>query len=432
MTYKKKNKTHDALQLTWPPNALVKGMMFISTGTGLRSTALILIFILLGRILGPNNYGAYSALLAIAMALGSLTGLGSNYILIRDVARKADQFHAIWSRTLSAIVISGPIILLAYTAIAYVILGDSISLLVITLLGTSEIIFAPLGYAAIAAFQGREKNKQVAFLTLLPMLPRLFAILLLLALKSIYEIESLLTYWSALHAAAAIVASIIAIRMVQKLLVGKNKTTLKGGTKSIREGMMYSFSAVSLKIYSDIVKTMLARMSTFDITGLYSAAYRITDLVLVPVNGLLTAATTELIRNGEQGLKSALSSGLSLLLIPTIYALVSALALYYVAYALPLVLGQAYAPAIPMLQVLSLLPLISLPRLFLQRIFISADRQALLARTILLGSLANIGLNLYLIPAYSWHGAIYATYLSEFLTIVIMAGHITWQKRDII
>ena len=55
----------------------------------------------------------------------------------------------------------------------------------------------------------------------------------------------------------------------------------------VREGFYFAASQTAQTVYNDIDKTMLARLSTLEATGIYGAAYRIIDVSFVPVSALL-------------------------------------------------------------------------------------------------------------------------------------------------
>src|SRR5207244_2519431 len=82
----------------------------------------------------------------------------------------------------------------------------------------------------------------------------------------------------------------------------------------IREGFYFSASQTAQTIYNDIDKTMLARLSTLEATGIYGAAYRLIDVSFVPVSALLWAAYPRFFRAGARGISSSLSYARPLLM----------------------------------------------------------------------------------------------------------------------
>ena len=94
--------------------------------------------------------------------------------------------------------------------------------------------------------------------------------------------------------------------------------------------------------------------------------------------------------------------------------------LYLCAGIMPLLLGATYVDAVPALQWLAWLPVVSLPRLLLQALLIGGDRQNYTVNILAGGGIFNIALNMWLIPLWSWRGAVIATYAAEIAMALLM------------
>ena len=68
----------------------------------------------------------------------------------------------------------------------------------------------------------------------------------------------------------------------------------------LAEGFFFSASLSSQTIYNDIDKTMMAKLSTLDATGIYGAAYRLIEVAILPVRSLLSAAYASFFRHGSK------------------------------------------------------------------------------------------------------------------------------------
>ncbi len=56
--------------VTWRPGRLAKSTFAMTAGMGLRTLAQAAVFLIVARVLGVADYGAYSAVLALAITLG--------------------------------------------------------------------------------------------------------------------------------------------------------------------------------------------------------------------------------------------------------------------------------------------------------------------------------------------------------------------------
>jgi O-antigen/teichoic acid export membrane protein len=405
---------------SWRPGKLAKGTLAMTAGMGLRTIAQAGVFLIVAGVLGVEGYGAFAAVLAIAGTLGSFSGLGTQIILMRDVARDPSCFAEAWGRTLAAIAISTPILLCLYVLFAWAILPSGISWVTIFFIGLAELFFAPLALAGVKAYQGLERIGRAARLVLTPILPRLAGALALLPLALILTPPLRLPVWTALYALAALIAAGYTLRLLHHDLDLPLKADAKGLARHVREGIAFACGAAALKLYADIDKTMLARLATLEAAGAYSAGYRVVDLAQVPLVGLLTSALPKFFRVGEAGSGSIIRYGWRIVPIPLLYAVLVGAAMFACAPLLPLVLGTSYQSTITTLQWLAWLPLIGLPRLMLQHLLIGADQEKTVVSVLGAGAALNILLNMYLIPLWGWQGATIATYIAETLMACTM------------
>ena len=404
----------------WRPGPLAKGTMAMTVAMGLRSLAQALVFLIVARVLGVADYGAYAAVLALSSAFACFSGWGTQILMVRDVSRDHNRFGDAWGRTLTASLVSSPILLVVYMVVARALLPASISLSVILFVGLADLIFAPVSLSAVTAYQGHERLDRAARLSFIPVLPRLAVAVAFSPLQLILSDDMRLSTWAFLYAVAAFAAAIYAWRLVRKELGPAHKPNWGYVWSSLREAIAYAFGSAALKVYADIDKMMLARLATLEAAGAYSAGYRVADLTTVPLLSLLSAAMPRFFRAGEGGVGAALAYAHRILLVPLLYSILAGLGLYFCAGLLALLLGATYSDAVPALQWLAWLPLISLPRLLLQSLLIGGDRQNYAIQVLAGGGLFNIALNLWLIPFWSWRGALAATYAAEIAMALAM------------
>ena len=394
----------------------------MTVGMGLRNLAQAVIFLIVARVLGAADYGAFAAVLTLSTAFGCFSGWGTQILMVRDVSRNLDCFAAAWGRTLAAIVLSAPILVALYIPFAWAVLPDGISLTVIGLIGLADIVFAPIGQSAIMAYQGHERLGRAAQLSLMPVLPRLAGALLLLPLALVLPDPMRLKAWAVVYAVTAIAAILYARKMVRKDLGRPSKPAWLDLLGALREGWTFAFGAAAVKIYADIDKTMLARLATMEVAGAYSAGYRVADLATVPVLSFISAAMPRFFRSGMSGVPAALAFTYRNIPAPLVYCIIAGLGLYLSAGILPLLLGEDYVDAVPVLRWLVWLPALSLPRLLLQSMLIGGDRQNCAVNILAGGGILNIALNLWLIPVWSWRGAVVATYAAEIAMALAMCA----------
>ncbi|GBG15674.1 uncharacterized protein NMK_3285 [Novimethylophilus kurashikiensis] len=402
-----------ALLRKWQLGKISRDTFIMTIGLGLRTFGQAAVFLIIARVLRISDYGAYSAVLALAGAFASFSGFGTQTLLVRDISRNPEYFSIAWGRILGTILFTTPFFLVAYLATAWLILPSNIPFIIAISIGLAELFFNPIGLAAQSAFQGHEHIRGMAQLMLIPVLSRLFGALILFPLSAMVSPTSLLKSWAILYALAGLASAIYSLNIVNRGLGRPSLPTMDIFYKGLREGMPFAFSSAAMKLYTDIDKAMLAKFSTLDAVGAYSAAYRVVDFATVPIMSLLTVTTPQFFRAGEANVQNSFQYARKILPIPLVYALIVGIVFYLAAGLLPLVLGNSFAAAVPSLQWLAWLPLISLPRQFFQTSLISSNYQNFTMIILGSGAALNIALNIWLIPMWSWQGAVVATYFAE-------------------
>jgi O-antigen/teichoic acid export membrane protein len=200
------------------------------------------------------------------------------------------------------------------------------------------------------------------------------------------------------------------------LVLGKlGKPTFRWSVlrSEIREGFYFSASQTAQTIYNDIDKTMLARLSTLEATGVYGAAYRLIDVSFVPISALLWSAYPNFFRAGARGISSSLTFAKPLLLRALSYSGLVCVGLLLSSGLVPYILGAEYAPTAEALRWLAILPVFKALHYFLSDTLTSAGYQGI--RTALQAGVAlfNVLVNLWIIPAYSWRGAAWSSIASD-------------------
>ncbi len=400
----------------WPfrkPGKLARGAAAMTFGLGLRTLGQAMVFLIIARVLGVEEYGAYSAVLALALALGWFAGLGVPSIMLRDTARNPDTFTENWSHTLGALLLTAPILLLLYLAVARVVLPQQIGWTVITCIGLADILLAPLAHAAMQAYQSHERMGRAGRILLAPILPRMGMALLLLALTRVSPSFANLTTWSLGYLIATVASTTYALKLLGNDFNIAHIIHWQKAGSAIREGWPYALGVASGKIYVDIDKLMLASLAGLDIAGGYAAAYRFVDVGSIPLAALLGASLPRILRAGQNGVPALGRYIFRILPLPFCYAAALGTIFFTLSGVLPWLLGTQYEDAVDALRWLAWLPLIKLPRSFAQHALIAADRKMHYAYILTSGALMNITLNLWAIPNWSWNGAIASTYITE-------------------
>lgn len=406
--------------LNYHPGKLFRGTIVISVGTGLRFLGQTCVFVVVARILGSEEYGAYAAIISLAMAFGSFSGLGASVVMLQNTARDPSSFENNWRWTLTAWLLTFPLFFVAYGVFGFILFPTRIESTVIVFMGISEIIISPLVFFVMHAFQGHERSTFVAYLSFLQVATRLVATGILLIMHHMISPPSTLPAWSFLYLLATVGTAIYALHINRREFSASWKFRLEGIGYAIRQGSLFSLGGSFDKACVDADKLMLARLSTLEVTGAYSAAYRLVELVGVPIASFFSAALPRFFQIGKHGMNHSVSFTKRILPFPMVYALGSCLVLFFFAELLPFILGSSFESTVAVLRILAWIPMLTVPRWFLQTIFTTNGRQRIVVIVLAFGACINVIVNLYAIPKWGWQGAACATYISEGAMIVLL------------
>lgn len=403
---------------------LARDTGWLTAGQLVRSAIQAVAFVLVARTLGARGYGAFAGVVALVAVASPFVGLGTENLLVKHVARRpeslAEQWgRAIWWTTITAVVFGA-----AATAIAHLTFPHSIGLGLVAAVVVADMWLARLISAATRLYQAIYRVARVAQLFTLLSAARLAAALAMVSLVPAADPAT----WALLYVAATAIATLISAGIVA-VECGAPRWSALSLKGEWREGLYFSLGLSATRISIDVDKTMLAQLGSLAAAGIYSAAYRIVDVATTPVQALLTSLYASFFSEGAKGPDGPTKYLGRLLPSTLIYTGGVAIVLYALAPIMPLILGPQFADSIPALRWLAAVPILyGIHRLHAQ-LLTGADRQGIRTFGEALAAAMNAGLNLWLIPAYSWKGAVWATLSSESLLVAYMTMAFRFRSR---
>jgi O-antigen/teichoic acid export membrane protein len=381
-------------------------------GTGLNVLLLGVYFVVLARALGPKEYGAFAAVLALSRIFTSYSGWGYGNILIKNVSRDPSKFQAYWGICNLFVLGGGLTLTLLVLLIAKVFLHLSISIAAIVLISLSDLIFAAILALCQQAYLSFDKMSRYMQLQSGGSALRLAGAVLMMVIVR----EPSVLSWSILYFITGMVPTIIGIALVNREL-GRYTFGMKVIKAEILEGFYFSVSQSSQTIYNDIDKTLLASMATLEVAGLYTAAYRFLDFSFTPISGLLISSYANFFRQGENGIRGSVNWAKKIILWASAYGFLAAFVLYFISGLLPFVLGSAYAETAVILRWLSPMIIFRSVELLIANILTGSGHQGVRTSIQLGLALVNFVGTIWLIQLYGWFGAVVASLGTEVLAV---------------
>lgn len=376
----------------------------------LRSLVAALYFALLARSLGVSGYGAFAGVCALAGILAPFASLGTGNLLIQEVARDRDAFPVRWGNCLLITCLSGAIFTAIAIGLTRIVLPQSFPLTLILCIAIADLLFVRLLDISAMAFQALEQMHMTAWFSLALTVSRLAAAVVLL-IKFPHATPQ---QWSSLYLISTAIPASTAVWFVFRL-IGLPAWRIATSPREFVQGFYFSVSMSAQTLYNDIDKTMLARMSGLGAAGLYGAAYRILDAAFSPVGAVQAATYARFFQHGAHGLRIATVFARRILLRAALYSLFGGVALWFAAPYVPLVLGRQFADSTIALRMLSPLLLIRSLHCFAADSLTGAGYQGTRTWLQVVVAVLNVGLNLAILPRFSWRGAACTSLVCEAL-----------------
>ena len=392
---------------------LVQDALWVALGQVLRIGIQAVYFVLIARALGARDYGAYAGVLALVAIAAPFASLGTGNLLIKHVSRDRRRFPQLWGQALAVTVFTGLLLLGAVITVGWFWLPSSIPLRLVLVLGASDLIFARFVDIGAQAYQAHDRLPRTAVLQLLLSPLRLVAAaILILETTSPTALQ-----WGSAYLLSSVAGAALAVTLVIRDL-GRPTLNLRHIGAEWREGALFAITLSAQSTTNDIDKIMLARLAALEAAGVYAAAYRVVDMAFLPVGALLVATYGRFFKHGVRGMRATAAYGRRLLSVGAAYSLGAAVGLYFLAPALPVLLGREYDPAVGAVRLLAVLPLLKAIHYFGADALTGAGYQGLRTGLLLCVAAINVLLNLWLIPLYSWRGAVAATVIADGLLAI--------------
>ena len=381
-------------------------------------------FIILARSFAPERYGAYVGIVAIVSIFIPFAAWGSGEILIKDVARNPSIFRESWGTAILKTIFFGSIFTVLVLVVYSFVSIPNVSIYSVFFVAIANLIFLRINHAARDAFIGIGLLNHTARTIVIVSLNRFFAALIFIVA---FDNPSVLT-WCILYCLATLVSAAISTYLVIKH-VDFPKFNLRTVTDELRLGFSFAISVSAQNIYNDLDKSMLAKLSTLQNTGIYGAAYHILNVAFTPIHSLALASFRKFFQHGEAGIKGSFALCKKILPFSLVYSLIAVAGLALCAPLLPIILGSEYQASTWALVWLSPTIFLRTMHFFAADTLTGANYQNSRSIAQIIVAIFNAGLNFWLIPNYGWHGAIWATLASEFLLMVLLWGFVFRYSR---
>lgn len=310
------------------------------------STSLVLVLrlivqaaalLLVARLLGPEDFGAFAGISALAVMFGAFSTFGTHFVLLGQVAKDPGQRESVLAYALPITMILG-VLLLAVFLLACGLLFSSrgIPLELLVAIGLAEVLLQPFFSLLISENLALGRTAYSQLLATLPLLLRLIAVIVVV----FWGLPKPLTAYAGGYVLASVASLGFAFKYSAQAWPRLSLLRLPT-RKELIHAAGYAAQSVTSFAPSEVDKVLAAKLLPVSSAGLYSVSARIVSAVTLPVIALMLSALPRLFREGlSQG-----GGGLVrwIFSITITYGLVLAATLWIAAPLFVLLLGGEYA-----------------------------------------------------------------------------------------
>lgn len=390
---------------------LLRNLIWMLLTNTFRLTLQLVAFVLLVRILGPEDYGNFAAILAIALLIAPFIEMGGYSLIVRDITAGIPVNRALGnSLLLSTLVLPFGLVLFCFVK---VLLLPDISWAVVFAIGFGQFI----GIRIWVLVQGVHVAKGLIVRN--AALEATNGIITLLSVAVLQFMGGTLNSWALLFFFNSFTIGAAALGWVY-FTWGAPSAVCVEAKDRIRAGFYFAVGLASQSGYMEIDKAMLVRLASSEISGIYAAAYRFINVAFLPLNALLSALYPKFFQQGIKGSQASATLAYRVLPWTISYGLLVSLLLWLIAPIIPQLLGSDYSESVEILRWLALILLLHSFYFPLADSLTGSGLQEIRTQGQLGTLIINVILNAVLIPPFGWLGAVIATLTAQTFLLIFL------------
>lgn len=328
--------------LSWMPSPqgpIAKGTIRTTFVLGLRLLVQAGTLLLVARMLGPQQFGAFAGIAALAVMLGAFASFGTNVVLLGEVSKAPGRREEVLKYAVPTTLSCGGILLVAYLLICTLVLREAgVPMMVLLAIGISEIWLQPLFGLPAAEHLALGRIARSQMLATLPLLLRLAAAGAVFLVRPNDPL--------ALYAYGYLVASAVALTFASATMPApwpRLATWRVPDKKELRDAAGYAALNITATTPAELDKTLATKLLPLGSAGLYAAGARVIGAATLPVIAMMLSALPRLFREGEDQPYRTRKLVLKILAVTSLYSFALAVLLWLLAPTFVWIFGTRYA-----------------------------------------------------------------------------------------
>lgn len=273
---------------------IARGTLHTSLVLGLRLLVQAGTLLLVARLLGPSDYGAFAGVAALAVLMGTVSTFGMNLVLLGTVSRDASRRFQVMSYAVPATLLCGTLLLAVFLTICLTGLREAdVPFHVLLVIGATEILLQPLFGLPACEQLGLGHTARSQLLSTLPLTLRLCAAAGILFIGTAQPLT--------IYAYGYFTASVLALAFVSRVMPGpwpRPGQWRLPDRAELREAAGYAALNVTTTSPGELDKTIATKLLPLAASGVYAVGARVIGAATLPVIAMILSALPRLFKDG--------------------------------------------------------------------------------------------------------------------------------------
>lgn len=274
---------------------IARGTIRTSVVLGLRLAVQAGTLLLVARLLGPHEYGAFAGVAALAILLGTLSTFGTHLVLLGEVSKAPQRREQVLCYAVPSTLIFGGVLLGIYLFICLFALREAgVALRVLFAIGITEILLQPLFSLPATEHLALGRIARSQLLTILPLALRLVAAVAVFLLR---PDDPLIVYGYGYF-----LASLLALVVVTATMPApwpRLRLWRLPGKAELGAAAGYAALNITATTPAELDKTLATKLLPLAASGVYAAGARVIGATVLPVLAMMLSALPRLFREGQ-------------------------------------------------------------------------------------------------------------------------------------
>lgn len=274
---------------------IARGTIRTSFVLGLRLIVQAGTLLLVARMLGPQQFGAFAGVAALAVILGTLATFGTNTVLLGEVSKDPARRDEVLPYAVPFTLSCGAALLAIYLLICIFVMGEAgVSMTALLAIGFTETVLQPLFTLPAMEHLGRGRIARSQLLQTLPLALRLAAAATVFVMHPADPLSA--------YAYGYLVASLMALGVATLAMPAPwpalESWRLPRGPE-FRNAAGYAALNITATSPTELDKSLATKLLPLAASGLYAAAERVIGAATLPVIAMMLSALPRLFREGQ-------------------------------------------------------------------------------------------------------------------------------------